>query len=341
MSFAVRRARAVFALSLLFTASSLAAPPALAQTDATTPAPKKPKKKKPKPPPVDEAPADAPPTPAPEPPPAEPVPAPAPATEPPAAAPPESAEAPITDVFEKDAKTYYFVGVRYRGTIIPKFMMNLFVNEGATVYSNTIGLEMDIRRDDFSMIPWIVYTSYATGDILFWQKNQPETAGYFSDVKSNLQAVYVGADLLWSKRISNHFTFEYGAGFGLGFLFGNLYNDWVNDDPNGTLVSSDGHHYTACAAADNGATSGCNPNNHTNKTPVKVGGYVEPNWFGGGSVPVVFPHIAIPELGIRYKPIKQLETRLVIGFSLTGFFFGLSGDYGLEKPDRPEKATSN
>ena len=36
--------------------------------------------------------------------------------------------------------------------------------------------------------------------------------------------------------------------------------------------------------------------------------------------------------GIRWKPVKQLEMRLSTGFSLTGFFFGISGDYGLEKP---------
>jgi hypothetical protein len=29
--------------------------------------------------------------------------------------------------------------------------------------------------------------------------------------------------------------------------------------------------------------------------------------------------------------MKQLETRLGVGFSLTGFWFGLSANYGLEK----------
>jgi hypothetical protein len=63
----------------------------------------------------------------------------------------------------------------------------------------------------------------------------------------------------------------------------------------------------------------------------KVGNYSEPNWFGGGSIQVLFPHIAIPQLGIRWEPVKQFEMRLQTGFSLTGFFIGISGDYGLEK----------
>jgi hypothetical protein len=61
-------------------------------------------------------------------------------------------------------------------------------------------------------------------------------------------------------------------------------------------------------------------------------------------VPVIFPHIAIPQLSLRYKPIKQLETRLSVGFSLTGFWFGLSADYGLERKDdaaTAERATSH
>ena len=48
------------------------------------------------------------------------------------------------------------------------------------------------------------------------------------------------------------------------------------------------------------------------------------------------PHIAIPQVSLRYKPIRQLETRLSLGFSLTGFWFGLSADYGLEKNDQAE-----
>ena len=74
----------------------------------------------------------------------------------------------------------------------------------------------------------------------------------------------------------------------------------------------------------------CDPSTHSNATTAKVGNYVEPNWFQGGAVPVIFPHVA-GQIGLRYKPIKQLETRLAVGISLTGFWFGLSADYGLEE----------
>jgi hypothetical protein len=172
--------------------------------------------------------------------------------------------------------------------------------------------------------------------MLFWHKNQPDSAQYYSDVKSSLQGIYAGADLLWSVKIAKHWEFEYGAGFGVGFLFGNIGSNWVYDSgASGPLVGSNGNHYTPCQAGD--TFLGCNKTDHQNAPVAKVGGYTEPNWFNGGSVPTFFPHISIPELGIRYKPIKQLEARFHIGFSLTGFFFSLSADYGLEKAEKPAK----
>jgi hypothetical protein len=106
----------------------------------------------------------------------------------------------------------------------------------------------------------------------------------------------------------------------------------VYADPNGPLVGASGTHYSPCQKGD--TFVGCNSVDHKNATILKTGGYIEPNWFNGGSVPVFFPHIAIPDIGLRYKPVKQVEMRVSTGFSLTGFFFGLSGDYGI--PDAKE-----
>jgi len=347
MSPFARRARTIAsALTLLLAVTPLAI--AHAQTnDTATPAPapakkpKKPKKPKTAPPaaPVDTTP------PPPPPPPVDTTPPPPPT--PPPVAPVAPTEAPtdaagsITDVYELPSKTYYFVGLRYRATVTPSFMLHLFVNDGKTVVSNSIGVQLDIRRDGFSMIPWLVYTEYGTGDMLFWQKGEPDEAQYYSQVNSSLKAIYVGTDLLWSKEISKTLSFEYGAGFGVGFIFGSLIDNWVYDSgAAGPLTGSNGHHYTPCSATD--GEPSCTAAEHNNSTVNKIGGYVEKNWFGGGSVPVFFPHISLPELGLRYKPIKQLETRLSVGFSLTGFFFGLSGSYGLEKTASatPEKTES-
>ncbi len=237
----------------------------------------------------------------------------------------------ITNVAEEPGKTYLFVGLRYRGTIIPKFMINMFVDEGATVYSNSIGAELDIRKDGFSLIPALSYVEYGTDDILFKQKGKDENiVGNYSVVNSGMKGIYATADLLWSTKISKTVEFEYGAGFGLGVIFGPLGNNWVQLDPNGPLHASTGRNYSRCTDV-GPVNSGCNAKDHQNSDTNKVNGYTEPNWFDGGSKPVFFPHIAIPQLGLRFKPIKNFVARLHVGFSLTGFWFGLNGEYGLEQ----------
>jgi hypothetical protein len=250
--------------------------------------------------------------------------------------PPDETAWDISDTREDPGKSYLFIGVRYRGTIIPQFLENLFVNDGATVYSNSVGVEFDLRKNGGSTIPWISYADYNTGDILFFQKGKPNSDSFHSVINSSLKAIYIGVDELWSANlVPNKLDFEYGFGVGIGFLFGDLVNNWVFDSGNTGPLSGDGHHYTPCATTgDGGPNSGCNPANHTDPVPPHVGRHVEPNWYQGGSVPTIFPHIAVPQLSLRYKPIKQIETRLSLGFSLTGFWFGLSADYGLEH--RPE-----
>jgi len=272
------------------------------------------------------------------------APNPAPAT-PPAAKPgelpnlPPEPEYDIWNTKETADKRYYFVGLQYRGTVIPQFLMNLFVNDGDTVYSNSIGAEIDIRKGGQSLIPWIKYTDYNTGDIEFYEKGQPGTGNNRSVVNSSLKALYLGIDELWSVPVANHLDFEFGFGVGVGAVWGDLMNNWVYKDAAGPLFASNGNHYSQCKSqsapglAANDPENGCNPANHTNHDPAKVGGYIEKNWFDGGPVPVVFPHISIPQFSLRYKPIKQFEARVSLGFCLTGFWFGLSADYGLERPE--------
>jgi hypothetical protein len=243
--------------------------------------------------------------------------------------------APPSEVAEKAGKKYYFVGLRYRGTIIPQFFENFFVDDGGTVYSNSIGLELDMRQDGRSMIPWLVYTDYGMGDTLFLTKGKdPGDASQYSVVNSQLKALYLGLDELWSAPLAEGLDFEYGFGVGIGFVFGNLNNNWVYKSNTGSLTAANGLKFNQCQsqqdAIDSTSMGSCAAANHQNAQTAKVGGFQEPNWFNGGSVPVVFPHIAIPDIGLRYKPIKQLAIRLHTGFEITGFFWGLNVDYELD-----------
>jgi hypothetical protein len=241
----------------------------------------------------------------------------------------------IKDVEEKPGKTYMFAGLRYRGNVIPAFMIHLFVDEGKTIYTNMVGAEFELRKDGFSLIPSLSFHELGTGDILFKEKGTKEIAGNYSIVNSSMKIIYAQADLLWSTKISKNVEFEYGAGFGLGVVFGELQNSWVKQGTGpGSLQSSTGLSFVRCPTVEAPGT-GCNKADHQNSDVDKVGGYTEPTWLDGGSKPVVFPWISFPQIGLRFKPIKNFVGRLGLGFALTGFWFGLSGQYGLEQKPKP------
>jgi hypothetical protein len=253
------------------------------------------------------------------------------------------------DVTEKDGKRYVFIGLRYRGAIVPQAFMNIFTYGGATLYSNSVGLEVDVRKDGFSLIPNLTYTEYSSGNMIFLQ-HSPSVGGdadpgNWSMVNSGIKVLYLGADMLWSIHLQKNIDLELGLGFGIGLVFGSLVDNWVyaTNNPNATstvngqtyqalpgsnAVSGYKGYFLPCATQTSGF--GCATSDHMNATTAKVGGFTEPHGFN--PVPTVFLNVSIPYLGVRIKPIKSVEGRLGLGFNLpNGFFFGFSGDYGLEK----------
>jgi hypothetical protein len=237
----------------------------------------------------------------------------------------------IENVEEVPGRSYYFVGLRYRGNVIPHFLLGAFVDEGKTIFTNMVGAEFELRKNGFSLIPALTFQELGTGDVLFKQKNVKDIPGNYSVVNSSMKVIYASADLLWSTKLSKNVDFEYGAGFGIGAVFGGLQNDWVKEDSNGPLhADGNGKNYRRCAAVE-AAGTGCNSKDHQNSSVDKVGGYKEKSWFDGGSKPVLFPWISVPQIGLRFKPIKNFVGRLGVGFALTGFWFGLNGQYGLEQ----------
>jgi hypothetical protein len=279
--------------------------------------------------------------------------APPPAVEPPSAdeddsvppanePPPEPPPAPLvttsdpSDPTELPGKSYQFLGLRYRGNIIPAFALNLFVNEAPTIYTNAIGIEFEHRKDGFSIIPSLTYQEYGTGNVLLLDNTGDRNInGNWSVINSSMKGIYANLDVLWSTQLNKNFAFEYGFGVGIGTLFGDLGINWVRPAGAGEtpdVTSSDGRGWKLCQTeGEGGLNSGCNRRDHQNASVAKVGGYVEPSWFDGGARPNFFPWLSVPQFGLRYKPAKDFQARLGVGFALTGFWFGLSGSWGMER----------
>jgi len=224
------------------------------------------------------------------------------------------------DPSETPGKTYYFVGLRYINTVLPKFMLNLFVDGGPkTVDIHTFGVEGGMRKDGFDIIGAITYSSYAMDPFPFKGKSEADTA--YEIVTSNLKLINFTVDFLWSAGDNPRYQFQYGVTTGLALVLGDLARVQAKP-PNGSSPS-DPYGYVPCDPSEQGKSAYCdNSNNH-------YGSYTEPSWFNGGSKPNLYAVFG-PQIGFRWKPVKQFVARITAGFNIfTGFFFGIAGNYGI------------
>lgn len=238
--------------------------------------------------------------------------------------PDKAASAPGASFEEEENKTFYYLGLRGRMTVIPQFMLGMFgADGGKTVWSPQVGPELAVRRNGFEYDVWLTFASYPMGNAPFKSKDDPDTA--YEIVRSEIKTISVGSDFLWSAKINPKLSFVYGGGAGIGVVFGNLYRTQsypVNGAP------GDPANYQACTAPDPNGTNGTNgycgaDNDH-------YPGYKEPSWISGGAKPVVFPWIAPFQFGMRWKPAPKVVVRLDMGVAFPGpFFFGLAAQHGL------------
>jgi len=226
----------------------------------------------------------------------------------------EAGSSPVED----PGKTYYFVGLRYRGVIVPKFMMNLFGDGGRSVYVNGVGPEFVIRKNAFEYDLSAWYAAYSMAPTPF--KASSDGADAWEIVESHVKVLYLTSDFIWSHDFSPEVAFNYGVGAGFGFVFGDLFRTQAHPGPGGGNLST-GDGFVKCDGPIQNDTYCGTDNNHYN-------GYTEKSWAGGGSKPIIFPWLAL-QTGLRYKPVRNFVARLDAGFGTSGFFLGLGGDYGL------------
>jgi len=222
---------------------------------------------------------------------------------------------------EDPKKTYYFVGLRYRGQVVPQFMIDLFGAGGKTVLANGVGPELTVRKNGFEYVFSAWWTEYGFDWTPFKGKNDPATA--WELVKSNIQVLYLTTDFNWTSQVTPVFGLNLGVGAGIGVVWGNLNRNQAY--PVGSASNSSS--YVACPYA------GYNPNppstsGFCGQDNSHYGGYTEPSWANGGQKPLFFPWIGFGP-GIRIKPHRNFMMRVDVGWGLIGPYFGASGNYGI------------
>jgi hypothetical protein len=232
-----------------------------------------------------------------------------------------------TSPVEKPNTTYHFVGLRYRETWIPKFMINLFGDGGANVAIPMVGPEFTIRRNHFEYVLSSMMSWYSMGDpqhpVPFKASTDPDVA--YEMVDANLKVLYFMGDFLWSTELDPQFAVDYGAGLGVGIVWGDIHRQQAYP-PGGQ--PGDPYTYQPCAGIKDppyavGTTPYCNGDN------THYGNYTEPSWANNGSKPIIFPWLAV-QTGFRFKPVHQFMMRLDLGWNLfNGPFIGIAGNYGI------------
>lgn len=250
------------------------------------------------------------------------------------------------DPYEDPTKTYRFIGLRFRDAVAPKFIINWFADGGRNVNVPMVGPEFITRRDHLEIAVALMYADYSMDPFLFKGKSDPATSYEFA--ASSLKLGYLMVDIQYEIPLekkgdkTGRFALLIGGGVGIAGVFGSLYRSQVypnkaNADP------GDPSQWSACKSKTDGMTTAgkgfCNnpsDNQHywpgwssKNRTQPGKGAFSDPYWSAGGSKPLIFPWLAVPQISFRYKPIKQLQMKADAGFSTSGFFFGLSAGYGL------------
>lgn len=242
------------------------------------------------------------------------------------------------DPKEDPLKNYYFVGARIRDVVVPKFILNIFADGGSTVNVFTFGPELTSRKNKVEYDIGLSYADYSMKPFLF--KGKSDNSDAWEIVSSDMKVVYATIDLLyqvWGDQ-SGRFAFMIGGGLGLGGVFGNLYRTQVYSSAPSPNPSEVGQ-WEPCRSAETNPMTYMHINPETGNTFCDQsndhfagadGSYhSEPSWANGGSKPFIIPWLSIPQISFRVKPVKQFQARADLGFSVTGFFWGLSLAYGI------------
>jgi hypothetical protein len=219
-----------------------------------------------------------------------------------------------------DAAGSTWLGARYRGVVIPKFVMNWVAEGGRSLAVPGGGITLTVPTSSLDVTISLGYLSYRMADAPFKPKGTPDTE--WELISSDLQALTASVDLMWRFPLDagKVWTFRLGGGVGAGWTFlGDLYR--VQAYPANGKVG-DPYTYLPCKGPNNpkGTFRYCNT---LDKDAARYPGYTEPNWFNHGIRPLIFPSLVLPEIGITWKPTPRFAIDLETGLSLSGLLTSL------------------
>jgi hypothetical protein len=218
--------------------------------------------------------------------------------------------------FEEEDKTYYFLGLKYRGIMMPQFLLASFLDGAEGQYFGGFGPEFTFRKNGTDITLSAMYTDYSMDETRV--KGAGDANYAWSSVSSTLKMMYFTIELTGSQQLHPKWSWYYGGGAGFAAVWGEIIRNELT--PPAVNPAAPVNQWVYCpAGVEDLYCSGDTPPN-----------YSEPSWFNGGSKPPLFPWLGV-QTGVRFKPHRRFVGRAELGLTLTGIFFSLAADFGLSK----------
>lgn len=234
--------------------------------------------------------------------------------------------APAVPVPSPTARPTSWLGARYYGVVIPKFMMSFVADGGRNLVVPGGAFTFTTQATDAEVTVALGYLSYRMGETPFKPHGAPDTE--WELVGSSLQALTATVDLMWSFPLDSAgvVSFRVGGAVGVGVMFFGDMTRVQSHPADGR--PGDPSAYERCAGPNDpfGSFRYCNA---LDKDATHYPGYHEPDWFHHGIRPLIFPWLVLPQLGLSFRPARAVVIDVDTGASVSGFLTSVAVRFGL------------
>ena len=219
-----------------------------------------------------------------------------------------------------------WIGVRYYGVVLPKFVMNLVADGGTNLVIPGGAFTFTTPAVGADITVGLGYLSYRMASTPFKPPGEPDTEWEF--IGSSLEAITATVDLMWAFPLdaARRWSFRAGGSVGVGWMFRGALTRVQSYPANGK--PGDPATYLECRGPNDprGTFRYCNA---LDKDAAHYPGYQEPDWFHGGIRPLIFPWLVLPQLGLTFHPSRSTAIDLDTGVSISGFLTSLGFRVGI------------
>ncbi len=224
-----------------------------------------------------------------------------------------------------DGRPLDWIGARFRGVLMPQFLMNLAADGGTTIFIPGGGLTYTRRTSGPDVTFGVQYAAYLMGPTAFKPHGAPITETEI--VESGLHTTIGTFELMWRFPLDDaeRVEFRLGGGIGVGIAFAGDLLRWQAYPPPG--AEDDPGLWEKCVGPNNpaGTFRYCN---QLDKDAARYG-EPEPYWHEGGLRPLFFPWVSLPQLGLTFLTTPTSALDLEVGATLNGLMTSLGLRVGL------------